>query len=490
MCGIVGIHSSKPVAAELHDSLVHLQHRGQDACGILTAAGRFYLKAGKGYVREVFSAADISSLRGNTGIAHVRYPTAGGNDPSDIQPLWTGSPRGIALAHNGNLINYPELAREMSERKHFHLNSSTDSEVLLHLLAEGLADRAGSASENEEDVFDRLCEGVRYVFSKARGSFSVISQVMGQGLLVFRDPHGIRPLVCGRRTNADGGNDYIFASETTPFLALGFKALGDVANGEVVFVSCSGRLFRRVIESATFSPCIFEYVYFARPDSELDGVSVYEARVLMGEKLARQWQQTYPSDPPDVVVPAPFTSNTAAIAFAGVLGLRYAEGLYKNPFIGRTFIMPDGAERQRNVRYKLIPQKSELFGRRVLVLDDSIVRGTTSREIVRIIRGAGAIAVDFVSACPPVKYPCFYGIDLPSQGELIAANQSVDDVCAWLGADRLLYQSETDLFDAVSAASPQQLQNPCMACLNGCYVTGNISAAEQQSLEQARNRRA
>src|SRR5581483_11740218 len=242
-------------------------------------------------------------------------------------------------------------------------------------------------------------------------------------------------------------------------------------------VSCSGRLFRRVIEAETFSPCIFEYVYFARPDSVLDGISVYEARVRMGEKLAHQWRQTYPDDPPDVVVPAPFTSNTAAIAFAGILGVRYAEGLYKNPFIGRTFIMSDGAERQRNVRYKLIPQKSELAGRRVLVLDDSIVRGTTSREIVRIIRSAGASTVDFVSACPPVKHPCFYGIDMPSRDELIASHQSADAVRIWLGADRLLYQSEADLLDAVVAASSQRMKNPCMACLNGCYITGTVTEA-------------
>jgi amidophosphoribosyltransferase len=303
--------------------------------------------------------------------------------------------------------------------------------------------------------------------SRARGSFSVVSQLIGKGLLVFRDPHGIRPLVSGQRQTVNG-TDYIFASEDTMFAALGFEDMGDVAPGEVVFINRSGQLFRRTLSQQSFSPCIFEHVYFARPDATLNGVSVYAARLRMGEKLAQQWQHVFPDLLPDVIVPAPFTSNTAALAFAQQLGVRYAEGLYKNPFIGRTFIMPDGAERRRNVRYKLTPQKAELVGKRVLILDDSIVRGTTSREIVRLVREAGASEVYFVSACPPVKHPCFYGVDMPSHAELIAANKTVEEIKQFLGVDQVLYQTIEDLVTSVQDSAA----HPCMACLNGDYIVG------------------
>ncbi len=466
MCGIVGIYSQTPVAAELYDSLIHLQHRGQDAAGMLTSAGKFYVKHGLGYVREIFTPADIARLKGNIGLAHVRYPTAGGHDIEDVQPLWIGSPRGIALAHNGNLVNHAELTHEMTAQKHRHLNSSTDSEVLLHLLAEGL-EQAGDAPDDVEAFFAKACQAVRYVMSRARGSFSVVSQLIGKGLLVFRDPHGIRPLVSGARKTADG-TDYIFASEDTMFSALGFENMGDVAPGEIVFVNQRGQLFRHILSQQQFAPCIFEHVYFSRPDATLNGVSVYAARLRMGEKLAQHWQRVFPKILPDVVVPAPFTSNTAALAFAQQLGVRYAEGLYKNPFIGRTFIMPEGAARRRNVRYKLTPQKAELVGKRVLILDDSIVRGTTSREIVRLVREAGATEIYFVSACPPVKHPCFYGVDMPSYAELIAANKTIDEIKQFLGVDQLLYQTIEDLVSAVQDTAT----HPCMACLNGKYIAG------------------
>jgi len=480
MCGIVGIYNQKkPVACELYDSLIHLQHRGQDAAGILTSQGRFYSKQGKGYVREIFTKQDVENLHGQIGIAHVRYPTAGGYGLEDIQPLWIGSPRGIALAHNGNLTNYPALAHEMTQQKHRHLNSSTDSEVLLHLLAEGF--EKSHASDDSELFFDEACKAIEYVFSRAEGSYSVVSKVIGKGLLVFRDPHGIRPLLSGKRTHTDGSCDFIFASENTMFPALNFAEMGNVQPGEVVFVNRSGQLFRRQLKAKSFSPCIFEYVYFARPDATLDGVSVYESRLTMGEKLATHWRQTYPDLLPDVVVPAPFTSNTAAVAFARTLNVRYAEGLYKNPFIGRTFIMSNDDERSRQVRYKLMPQKSELQNRRVLILDDSIVRGNTSREIIRLVREAGAKQIYFVSACPPVKFPCFYGIDMPSENELLASKRNDEAIREWLGVDQLLYQTEKDLIESVVPKNNSKFNKPCMACLNGCYVAGKILCHPERS---------
>ncbi len=490
MCGIVGIFSHTPVASALYDSLIHLQHRGQDAAGMITSAGKFYVKHGLGYVREIFSADDLAYLRGHSGIAHVRYPTAGGHDIEDVQPFWTGSPRGIALAHNGNLVNHTALATVMTQHKHRHLNSSSDSEVLLHLLAEDLE----NAEKNKVDLtssaamFDALCDAVLHILQVARGSYSVVSQIIGRGLLAFRDAHGIRPLVCGERHIERQENkekkeekeikkDYIFASEDTMFSALGFTATGDVAPGEVVFVDQQGVLFRRQLIKKTFAPCIFEHVYFARPDATLDGVSVYQARQRMGEKLAAHWQSVHPDSLPDVVVPAPFTSNTAAAAFALALGVRYAEGLYKNAFIGRTFIMPDGQARHRHVRYKLTAQKTELAGKCVLILDDSIVRGTTSREIARIVREAGAKEIYFVSACPPVKFPCFYGIDMPSKNELIANERHRDAIREFLGVDILLYQTQDDLQAAVRTTQQADYQ-PCMACLDGKYIVGTTGCLE------------
>jgi amidophosphoribosyltransferase len=486
MCGIIGIFSHQTVAAELHDSLIHLQHRGQDAAGILTCQERFYVKHGLGLVREIFTLDDITHLKGNMGIGHTRYPTAGGYDIADVQPLWIGSPRGIALAHNGNLVNYPELAAEITQKKHRHLNSSIDSEVLLHLLADGL-DQGDYTEDDRQGFFSKCCDAIRAIYKRAQGSYSVVSVIIGKGLLAFRDPHGIRPLVMGERINSDGSKDYIFSSETTMFYAQGFEPVGDVAPGEVVFVNQEGELFRKVIEKKQFTPCIFEYVYFARPDSTMNQISVYRSRLRMGQNLASHWRKTYPDTLPDVVIPAPFTSNTAALAFAHELGVRYTEGLYKNPFIGRTFIMPDGRDRSRHVRYKLTPQKTEIKDKKVLILDDSIVRGTTSREIVKMVREFGAKEIYFVSACPPIKNPCFYGIDIPSRKELIAANLSMEEIANYLGVEKLLYQSIDDLVEAVTRKGDHHIDRPCMACMDGWYVTGNIDVTKSAKLEHARH---
>lgn len=482
MCGIVGIYSHTPVAAEIVDSLIHLQHRGQDAAGILTCNERFYTKHGLGLVREIFTADNVQQLHGNIGIGHTRYPTAGGYNIADVQPLWIGSPRGIALAHNGNLVNHKELAQEITQVKHRHLNSSIDSEALLHLFADGLGD-GSYVSDDGEAFFKKLCSAVKQVHEKVSGSYSVVSAIIGKGLVAFRDPHGIRPLVMGERINADSTVDYIFASENTMFYALGFEPKGNVLPGEVVFVNRSGKLFRDVVVKKEFTPCIFEYVYFARPDATLNEVSVYRSRLRMGQNLGRHWKETYPDVVPDIVIPAPFTSNTAALSFAHEIGVRYSEGLYKNPFIGRTFIMPDGQQRSRSVRYKLTPQKTEIKDKKVLILDDSIVRGTTSREIVKMVREFGAKEIYFVSACPPVVNPCFYGIDIPTRKELIAAHSSMEEIRQFLGVDKLLYQKLDDLVEAVTRKGDHHIERPCMACMDGWYVTGDITEEKIQALE-------
>ncbi len=503
MCGIVGIFSQTPVAVELYESLIHLQHRGQDAAGILTCEERFYPKHGLGLVREIFSSQEISELKGNMGIGHTRYPTAGGYTEADIQPLWIGNPRGIALAHNGNLVNYPELAHHIRYEQHRHLNSSLDSEVLLFILADYLGEREGVKSGHwtlpnvqcpdltpsaSDTFFSQLCDAIKQIHEQVQGSYSVVSLIIGKGLVAFRDPHGIRPLVMGERKRSDGTCDYIFASENTSFYALGFEPQGDLAPGEVVFVDKSGKLFRQIVSQKSFRPCVFEYVYFARPDATLDGVSVYRSRLRMGQNLARRFKEKFPNVVPDVVIPAPFTANTSALSFAHELGVRYSEGLYKNPFIGRTFIMPNQAVRARNVRYKLTPQRTEIEDKKVLIVDDSIVRGTTSREIVKMVREFGAKEIYFVSSCPPIKNPCFYGIDIPSRQELIAAHDTEEQIKQYLGVDGLLYQTEEDLVEAVTRRGQHQITSPCMACMNGDYVCSQLTEEKIQELELRRKR--
>jgi len=487
MCGIIGIYSHQPVAEDIYNSLIYLQHRGQDAAGIITCQQRFDVKHGLGLVQEIFNDRDVLAMQGNIGIGHTRYPTAGGNQLSDVQPIWLGSPRGIALAHNGNLTNYQALHRTLIHNQHRHLNTSTDSELLLHLLSDALHTTVDVHNDGAI-FFSELCDAVQSVFNQAEGSYSVVSVVMGKGLLAFRDPHGIRPLVIGVREDPDGQKDYVLASETTMFYALGFRSMGDVKPGEVVFINQSGQLFRQLIQSKTFSPCIFEYVYFARPDSILDEVNVYRARMRMGENLARRWKEKYPDLLPDVVIPVPFTSNTAAMSFAHALGVRYSEGLYKNPFIGRTFIMSGGKKRSQQVRYKLTPQHIEIKNKKVLLLDDSIVRGTTSREIVTMMREFNAQSVYFASACPPLISPCLYGIDIPSSKELISANYTIDEMREHLNVDALLFQDEGDLVEAVTRKGNHQIKSPCMACMNGRYITGNIDQLKIKQLEENRQR--
>jgi amidophosphoribosyltransferase len=486
MCGIVGIISQKAVAADLYESLIHLQHRGQDSAGIITCNKTIHKACGFGLAREVFAIKDIAKLEGRVGLGHNRYATAGNpSNQEEIQPFWINSPYGIAIAHNGNLINQQQLNDELQRKRHRHLNTASDSEILLNLFADGF--ESTKHTTGSVDFFEQICSAVKTLHDLIDGAYSVVSMIVDKGLIAFRDPYGIRPLVYGRKANANGKYDYIFASEPTMFHYLGFTEVGDVEPGEVIFIDMEGNLQQRILTKKTFSPCIFEYVYFARPDSKLDDISVYRARLRMGQNLALNWKKTFPEVLPDIVIPVPLTSNTAALSFAHELGVRYSEGLYKNPFIGRTFIMPTNAARERSVRHKLSPQETEIRGKKVLVLDDSIVRGTTSKEIVKMLFDTGAKEVYFVSTAPPIKFPCFYGIDIPTNIELIAADKTINEIQKYLGVNRLLYQTETDLVEAVTRKGNHHIEQPCLACFNCQYPTGKISTATLAEIQCKRN---
>ncbi|MFQ6677733.1 MAG: amidophosphoribosyltransferase [Fidelibacterota bacterium] len=485
MCGIAGIYSHKPVAAELYDCIINLQHRGQDAAGIMTYNDRMHKEKGMGLAKEVFNEVNIELLTGNVGISHNRYPTHGGFGHGEIQPFWTSVPYGIALAHNGNLTNYKDLAEEITQKDSRYLNTTSDSEVLLHYFADLL--HTNNPPEDSEEFFYLLCNAVTKIFKRVRGAYSVVSLVIGKGLVVFRDPQGIRPLVKGERSNGNGGKDYIFASENTMFYALGFEPKGTVLPGELIYVDNDGKVFNKRLVKKEFNPCIFEYVYFARPDATLNDVSVYRSRLRMGQNLAVAWQKKYPDKIPDIVIPAPSTANTAALSFAHELGVRYSEGLYKNTFIGRTFIMPGQAERKKSVKHKLVPQETEIRDKKVMIMDDSIVRGNTSREIVRMLKDFGAREVYFSVACPPVKFPCFYGVDMPTKSELIAGNMSEKDIGKYLNVDALLYQQIEGLVEAVTRKGNHHIDQPCMACMDGYYVANDIDDAKISEMETMRN---
>ncbi len=466
MCGIVGIVSTKPVAMELFDSLIQLQHRGQAAAGIITIDQKLNMKLGKGLVREVFQQSDMEALTGNMGIAHVRYPTAGDSGSlAETQPFWLGFPYGMAMAHNGNLINYDELKKLLQTQFRRHLNTSSDSEALIHLISAFLEETEKKNPSN--DFFAHACDAIQKVFENAKGSYSTICAIANKGILAFRDPHGVRPLMMARRFD----QDYIIASENTPFFSLGFKMLADIQPGELVFIDLEGNLQRKQLMNKDFHPCIFEYVYFARPDAVLDDVSVYQVRLNLGTRLAKAWREKYPDLMPDVIVPVPFTSNTAALSFAREINVPYSEGLYKNPFIGRTFIMPNQQMRRYSVRHKLSPQWGEIHNKNVLLLDDSIVRGTTSKEIVRMVREMGAKKVYLVSTAPAIQSPCYYGIDIPTTDELIANRMTVAELQEYLDVDVLLYQTEKDLVEAVTENKPH-MKSPCMGCMNKQYLCG------------------
>lgn len=483
---MVGIVSQKSVAVEIYEGLIHLQHRGQDAAGMMTYNTRFHAKKGVGLVRDIFHEKNMKRLLGNVGIGHTRYPTAGGFSMEEAQPFWTSVPYGIAMAHNGNIVNYDELVKDLAENHQRYVNSTSDTEVILHLFADALDD--STTNGQASTFFDHVCRAAEYVFGKLSGSYSAVGMIIGKGMVVFRDPHGIRPLVKGKRVNPDGTTDYIFASETTMFYALGFEMAGDVAPGEVTWVGEDGTFQSRILTRGQFTPCVFEYVYFSRPDTMMNDVSVYRSRLRMGQNLAHRWKEKLPGVLPDIVIPAPSTANTAALSFANELGVRYSEGLYKNPFIGRTFIMPGQEERKRSVRYKLVPQETEIRDKAVLIVDDSIVRGNTSKEIVKMVREFGARKVYFVAACPPVKFPCFYGVDIPTRTELIASRKSEEEIREYMGVDELLYQQIDDLAEAVTRKGEHDIYRPCMACLDGEYVTKDVDEEKMLQMEEKRTR--
>ena len=468
MCGIAGVVGRSDVVFDLYDALTVLQHRGQDAAGIVTCEGDLHLRKSNGLVRDVFRQDHINQLKGNMGIAHVRYPTAGTSSSAEAQPMYVNSPFGICLAHNGNLTNEEELNEDLFRTDRRHINTSSDSEVLLNVFAHELQHIAGLRLTPDE-----IFEAVRRVHERAVGAYAVVIMIIGYGIVAFRDPHGIRPLCFGKRSSPTG-DDFMVASESVALDILGFDLARDVLPGEAIYIQTNGTVHtRQCAPSPVYSPCIFEHVYLARPDSVIDGISVYKARLKMGEKLADKILRLYPDHDIDVVVPIPDTSCTAALPMAHRLGVKYREGLIKNRYIGRTFIMPGQEERRKSVRRKLNTVELEFKGKNVLLVDDSIVRGTTSKQIVQMAREAGANKVYLASAAPPVRHPNVYGIDMPAACEFIAHGQSEEEIAETVGADWLVYQDLEDLISSCQGIN-QQIERFDCSVFDGDYVTGGF----------------
>ena len=483
MCGILGVMATTPVNQLLYDGLMVLQHRGQDAAGIATAEGNtFHLHKGPGLVRDVFRTRNMRALPGNVGIGHVRYPTAGSAyNFAEAQPFYVNSPFGIVLGHNGNLTNAEQLKDEMFRLDRRHINTNSDSEVLLNVLAHELQ----SAAHGYELDVDSIFQAVAGVHRRCRGAYAVVVLIAGYGLLAFRDPHGIRPLVYGQNATPQG-MEYLVSSESVALDTLGFQMVRDIEPGEAIFVDLNHQLHaRQCAQQAMYAPCIFEYVYLARPDTVIDGVSVYEARLAMGELLAEKVKRIIPVDEIDVVIPIPDSSRPSAMQLAQALGIPFREGFVKNRYVGRTFIMPGQAMRKKSVRQKLNTVGQEFKGKRVLLVDDSIVRGTTSREIVEMARAAGATKVYFASAAPPVRFPNVYGIDMPTRAELIATGRNDDQIAAEIGADALVYQDIEALKQSITTLR-NDLTVFDASCFDGCYITGDIDAYSLDAVEGKR----
>ena len=483
MCGIAGVVAKQPVNQELYDALTMLQHRGQDAAGIITNEGdRLYLHKDNGLVRDVFHSDEtMIRLRGNMGVGHVRYPTAGCSTSAEAQPLYTNTPFGICLSHNGNLTNAEQLKHELFVEDRRHLNTDSDSEVLLNVFAHELM-MCGTIRVTPNEVF----EAVSRVHVRAKGAYACVALISGYGIVGFRDPFGIRPVVYGRR-EGPYGTDYMIASESVALDAAGFELIADIAPGEAVYITLDGKLHKRqCAQNPVYSPCIFEHVYLARPDSVMDGIYVYKARLRMGEKLADKILREWPDHDIDVVIPIPDTSRVAGVELAIRLGVKYREGFVKNRYIGRTFIMPGQAQRKKSVRQKLNPIDLEFSGKNVLLVDDSIVRGTTSKEIIQMARDAGAKKVYFASAAPPVRYPNVYGIDMPTSSELVAHGRSHAELQQLLGADRLVYQDLEDLIEAVRHKN-SKIQRFDTSVFTGEYVTKDINEDYLNQLELFRS---
>jgi len=485
MCGIVGIVGKSPVNVRLYDSLTMLQHRGQDAAGIATCdEGRVYQQKGNGLVKDVFQETHMARLSGNMGIGHVRYPTAGSSSPALAQPFYVNSPYGISLAHNGNLTNTEELMDQLFRTGLRHVNTDSDSEVLLNIFALELQQR-GKLIPEPEDIFAAVSKLHEY----CRGAYAVTAMIASYGIVAFRDPFGIRPLIFGVRESEEG-TEYMVASESVALDVQGFTIIRDVAPGEAIYITPDGQLYtHQCAVSPRLVPCIFEHVYFARPDSIIDGISVYKARLRMGEKLAEKIQRLRPDHDIDVVIPVPDTSRTAAQILAHNLDVKFREGLMKNRYIGRTFIMPGQTQRKKSVRQKLNPIELEFKGKNVLLVDDSIVRGTTCQQIIQMAREAGAEKVYFASAAPPVRYPNVYGIDMPSADELIAHERSEEEICREIGADWLVYQDLEDLIESTRGGYVEIDEFEC-SVFTGKYISGDVDQAYLDRLDTRRNDKA
>ena len=482
MCGLVGVVTSDDVGVCLYDTLTVLQHRGQDAAGIMTSDnGKLNLRKDNGLVKDVFRTRHMRSLTGQMGIGHVRYPTAGSSSPALAQPFYVNSPYGLALAHNGNLTNAAELSRDLFKEDLRHINTDSDSEVLLNVLAHELQQQ-GKIEPTPEDIFSALAR----VHERCRGGFAAIVMITGYGIMGFRDKHGIRPLVFGSR-QSERGKEYMIASESVALDSQGFTLERDVAPGEAVYIDVKNNLFTKLCsKSAAHTPCIFEHVYFARPDSLMDSISVYKARLRMGEKLADKVNKLRPDHDIDVVIPIPDTSRTSALELANRLGIKFREGFVKNRYIGRTFIMPGQSMRKKSVRQKLNAIELEFKGKNVLLVDDSIVRGTTCKQIIQMARDAGAKKVYFASAAPAIRFPNVYGIDMPAASELIATGKTDDEVEKLIEADWLIYQDLDDLIAAASEGNPDISQYEC-SVFNGEYITGDVDEVYLKRLENLRN---
>ena len=485
MCGIAGIVAKGPVNLDLYESLSVMQHRGQDAAGITTCEdGRFFMRKANGLVRDVFFKKHMERLRGNMGIAHARYPTAGSSSSAEAQPLYVNSPYGIALAHNGNLTNAEELKAELFRADLRHLNTDSDTEALLNIFAHELQLNA-KPEFDVEDIFT----AVKAIHRRCRGGYAVVAMVVDRGVLAIRDPNGIRPLVYGVR-ECNKGTEYMVASESVALQSQGFELVRDLEPGEAVFITQDGEFHsKQCADNPSLSPCIFEYVYFARPDSIMDGVSVYKARLRMGQTLVKKIQREMPGHDIDVVIPIPDTSRSTALEVAYHLNVKYREGFIKNRYIGRTFIMPGQKERKKSVRQKLNPIDLEFKGKNVLLVDDSIVRGTTSKQIVQMARDAGANKVYMASAAPPVRYPNVYGIDMASHEEFVAHNRSIDEIAEIIGADWLIYQDLEDLKWAVHRGNKSITEFDC-SCFDGEYVTKDVDDLYFARLSTLRNDKA
>ncbi|MCK5895155.1 MAG: amidophosphoribosyltransferase [Cocleimonas sp.] len=479
MCGIIGIVSHKPVNQAIFDGLSVLQHRGQDAAGIVTSDGRrLYSQRDNGLISNVFHSKHMRMLQGNMGIGHVRYPTAGSSSASEAQPFYVNSPYGITMSHNGNLTNDAALQKEMFRQDRRHINTDSDSEILLNIFAQEL---------QKQDIYrvkpDNIFEAVSGVHKRCRGAYAVTAMITRDGLIGFRDPNGIRPLIYGKR-ETEAGTSHILASESVSLLTLGYKIVRDILPGEAIYITLDGEVHtQQCAENPTFNTCIFEYVYFARPDSIIDDVFVHKARMRMGFKLAEKIQKEWADHDIDVVIPIPDTSRTSALEMAMKLGIPYREGFVKNRYIARTFIMPGQEKRKKSVRQKLVPIELEFLNKNVMLVDDSIVRGTTSQEIVQMVRDSGAKNVYFASASPAIRYPNIYGIDMPTANELIAHGRSDEEVANAIGADKIIYQALDDLIASITEGNPKLTSFDC-SVFTGEYIAGETEEYFNQLKER------